>query len=373
MDLRTSPAHATGSPSSWRFMGRTARVAATPVVLACLALAACGSSDQPGPESATATLGTALPDEPTDEASTSDSSDVPGPEARAVEPDSAIKLSDNINSLLVTDDAVWAGTADGITRVDPATNQTIRQIEVPNLAGYFAFAFGSAWVVDYDAFLVRRVDPRTGKVLAEIPTDANPEGIGYTKDAIWVANHRGGTVTRVDPSTDSVVATISVGRAGIGGPQQLLAAGDSIWVGVPNEHSVVQIDATTNQVKAVIPTPGGGCGNLFLVAGKLWVGGCDYSVDILDVESRKEVGRVVLGGQGGATFEFQNRIWMTVLGEPNAPGHLVAINPKTFAIEDSIGLASSTYPAALGFDSVWVAMEGTGELHRLPITSLTPR
>jgi YVTN family beta-propeller protein len=319
-------------------------------------------------------VATAVGDELDDEASAIGSSAVPGSEARAVEPDSIVRFTDNLNSLVITDDAVWVGTAEGIMRVDPATNRPSRQIEVPNLAGYFAIAFGSAWVTDYDAFVVRRVDPDTGKRLAEIPTGANPEGLGYSDDAIWIANHRDGTVTRVDPSTDNVVATVSVGQAGMGGPQHLLAAGGTIWVGVPNQQAVVGIDDATNQITAVIPTQGGGCGNLLLSDGHLWVGGCDYSVDVVDVERKRQVARVVLSGQGGDAFEFQDRIWMSVLSESGTePGHLVAINPKTFAIEDSIVLESSTYPVALGFDSVWIAMEGKGELLRLPTTSLTAR
>jgi len=340
---------------------------ALPVVLACLAVAACDSSDAPGAGSApVATRGTT----PADAGA---SPDLPGPEPRSVEPDATIEVSANLNGLVLTDDAVWVGTAEGVVRIDPGTNQIIRRIRVPNLAGYFALAFGSAWVTDYDAFVVRRVDPRTGRVLAEIPSGANPEGLGHTDDAIWVANHHDGTVTRIDPSTNSVVATVSVGRAGIGGPQQLLAAGDAVWVGVPNEHAVVKIDAATNQVAAVIRAPGGGCGNLLLVGRHLWTGGCDYSVDVIDIDSAVAVGRVLLSGPGGAAFERQSRIWMTVLSEShNEPGHLVAINPTTFTIEDSIRLESSTYPAALGFDSVWVALEGTTKLLRLPIGSLTP-
>jgi YVTN family beta-propeller protein len=372
VNLPAPPAQATGSPSPARRKRKAARVAATPIVLACLALAACGSSDGPGAEPAPATVGTVVGDELADEASKADSPVVLGPEPRTVEPESTIKLADNLNGLVLTDDAVWVGTVAGIMRVDPETNRTIRQIDVPNLAGYFAIAFGSAWVVDYDKFVVRRVDPRSGKVVAEIPTGANPEGIGFTEDAIWVANHRDGTVTRVDPSTDSVVATISVGKVGIGGPQQLLATTDTVFVGVPNQHSVVKIDAATNQVTDVIPTQGGGCGNLFLADGHVWAGGCDYSIDTIDLATNKQIGRVLLGGQGGAAFEFQDHVWMSVLSEPRSePGHLIAINPTTFAIEDSIVFESSTYPVALGFDSVWVAIEGTGELLRLPITSLT--
>ena len=272
----------------------------------------------------------------------------------------------------MTDDAVWTGTPEGITRVDPMTNRAGAEFPVSNLAGYFTLAFGSAWVSDYDASLVRRVDPDTGKVLAEIPTGENPEGIGHTSDAVWVANHHSGSVTRIDPATNKAVATIVVGREGIGGPQQLLAADETVWVGVPSEHAVVRIDAATNEVDAV-PVRGG-CGNLFLRGDHLWVGGCDYSVDVVDVRTHEDLGRILLAGQGGSTFEYQDRIWMTVLSEVDGePGHLIAIDPTTLEVEDSIELESSTYPAALGFDSVWVAMDGTGRLLRLPLDSLEPR
>jgi hypothetical protein len=65
---------------------------------------------------------------------------------------------------------------------------------------------------------------------------------------------------------------------------------------------------------------------------------------------------------------------MTVMTQAqNAPGLLVAINAQTFTTEDSILLESSTYPAALAFASVWVALEGKDKLLRLPISSVTAR
>jgi YVTN family beta-propeller protein len=332
-------------------MKKTAIAGAIPVLLGCIVLVACAPPDR------------------TDSAATTEAT---VSEARTVEPDTRVKLADHLNGLVVTDDAVWVGMTNGIMRVDPVNGRVVRQIDVPNVAGYFALAFGSLWVSDYGASVVRRLDPETGNVLAEIPTGANPEGLGATEDAIWVANHHDGTVTRVDPSTDSVGATISVGKAGDGGPQQLLASRETVWVGVPNEGSVVRIDAATNEVAAVVPTQGGACGNLFLMDRHLWSTGCVDTVSVIDIGTNEEVAHVSLGGQGGAAFEFQDRIWMSVLSNPPSdPGRLVAINPTTHAVEDSILLDSSTYPVALGLDSVWIVMEGRGELLQLPITGLT--
>lgn len=301
------------------------------------------------------------------EATTGSTVTTRSPRASEVE----LTLDRPINSLVVADDGVWIGTTRGISRVDPKTSRITAQFEVPNIAGYFAIGFGSAWVTDYAHSVVQRIDLVTGKGQAEIKTGLNPEGVAITANAVWVANHRGGTVTRVDPSTNKAVATVKVGPAGPGGPQHLVASAETVWAGVPNRSAIVGIDAHSNEVDAVIETKSGACGELTLKGDHLWVGGCTNSASLIDVTTNEEAGQVDLDGQAGAAFGFADGVWTTVLAaSPGEPGRLVWINARSLQVEDVIRLDASPYSAAPGFGSLWITFEDDGVLQRIPLGDL---
>jgi len=283
---------------------------------------------------------------------------------RSATPNATITVAHPINSLVIASDAVWIGSATGISRIDPVTNSVGSEIAVTNAAGYFAFGFGSAWVSDYDASIVRRVAVSTGEVLAEIAVGRNPEGIALTDDAVWVANHRGGSLSRLDPSTNTVVATLDVGPTGPGGPQHLVEADGMLWVTVPNKQMVLRIDTASNTIDAEVVTTGAPCGEMALVNGRVWVAGCERSMYVIDATTAEEIDVLELVGQSGTAFSFGHRVWIPQAGMGSAdPGRLLAIGPS-FEFEDAIAVDADAYSVAPGFDSVWIAHANDGTVMR---------
>ena len=277
----------------------------------------------------------------------------------------SIVLGEPANNIVVADDRVWVGSSDAITPVDPRTNAVGTRIEVPNVAGFFAFGFDSAWVSDYDASIVRRVDLGTGEVIAEIAVGDSPEGIAFSEDSVWVANHHGGSLTRIDPATNTVVTTLEVAPPGVGGPQHVVEAGGILWVTVPNKHAVLTLDPTANVVLAEIVTTGDPCGEIALVDSKAWVAGCDNQVYVIDARTNEEVGVVELRGQPGAAFDLDDRVWLPEAGSDGArSGQIVAIGPS-LTMEDAVEVEPAEFSAVPGFDSVWVVDAQDAVLVRL--------
>jgi YVTN family beta-propeller protein len=90
------------------------------------------------------------------------------------------------------------------------------------------FAYGSVWVVNGSEDSLLRIDPQTNEVVREIPVGQSPSAIAAGGGALWVANTGDGTVSRVDPETRSVTKTIEVGHRPLG----VLFHDDLVWVTV---------------------------------------------------------------------------------------------------------------------------------------------
>jgi YVTN family beta-propeller protein len=73
-----------------------------------------------------------------------------------------------------------------------------------------------------------RIEPETNEVVREIPVGESPSAIAAGAGALWVANTGDGTVSRIDPETRSVTHTIELGHRPLG----VLVHDDLVWVTV---------------------------------------------------------------------------------------------------------------------------------------------
>jgi YVTN family beta-propeller protein len=162
--------------------------------------------------------------------------------------------------------AVWVAPSSGLlTRLDPATSQTVRQLD-PN-SGPAAIALGSdgaVWLTDSEADNVTRVDP-TG-ALTPVPVGNGPDGIAVGDGAVWVADSQDDTIVRIDPVTVSVSTTIEVGRS----PAGIAVGAGSVWVANTGDGTVTRIDPRTNRIQAVISV-GGSPQAITIADGRAWV------------------------------------------------------------------------------------------------------
>jgi streptogramin lyase len=117
-----------------------------------------------------------------------------------------------------------------VVRVDPATNQVVKTIELGfphDFTVRMAVEEKSVWVTRPDEDAVVRIDPSTGRVVDLVRVGRDPRDIVVGAGAVWVASGRDGTVTRIDPGTlDTTVVEI-------GGSLRDLAFGEgAVWVTV---------------------------------------------------------------------------------------------------------------------------------------------
>lgn len=162
-----------------------------------------------------------------------------------------IQVDDAPVSVAASDDAVWVVNGSGlfgtVSRIDPATDRLIAQIDVEE-ATAVAATDDAVWVTHEEDGTVSRLDPATDQVIATIEVDDAPHFIAATEDAVWVSHSEDGTVSRIDPATDEVTATIDLGEhAGA-----IVATDDMVWVVNAGEDEVSRIDPATDEITAAV-------------------------------------------------------------------------------------------------------------------------
>ncbi|HTI28804.1 MAG TPA: YncE family protein [Methylomirabilota bacterium] len=155
-------------------------------------------------------------------------------------------------AMALGEDAAWLRLADGsVARVNRADGAFVTIPVGTGEFGSLAIGEGAVWVTTFDEDKLSRIDPATNTVVAEIEVGTNPEGIAVTPGAVWVSNHRGGSIWRIDPATNAVVARIDAGQPGPSGPKDLQLAFGDIWTTVPNSSIVIRVDPETNEVATI--------------------------------------------------------------------------------------------------------------------------
>jgi hypothetical protein len=300
------------------------------------------------------------------------------PAIGSIVPEAVFQPDGTVATIQVTDDALWVFDLTGVLRIDPATNTSTHvSLTVegggPSVNG--AIGFDSIWAGDFDLGQVRRYDETSGDLRATIETE-NPEGVLATDDGVWVANHHTGTVSRIDFETDQIAVQIEVGHEGSSGPKGLIEAGGDVWVGIPNEGKVTGVDPDKDAPDGEIETsfPGGPCGPMSTYGSRIYIGGCngDTSMEVVDYGKLESVASISLGGPSTQPVMVGDRLWFGV--GLDTGGLLMSMDPES--LEPSPGPAATggyVTNIAVGFESVWVGVEGDGGawLLRLPESSLS--
>lgn len=164
----------------------------------------------------------------------------------------ATKPATGTGAVLATDNAVWVLDLAGfVWRIDPATNEIVARIELPNLLAESGAAVDDRYLWVVTSGNVARIDLETNKLAGTFPVGGTEGGNGpniTTADgAVWT-NTADGQV-RVDAETGKVVATI---RAD-GHP---VAASDGLVWGL-GIGGVWAVDPETNQIVKEVPKPDG--------------------------------------------------------------------------------------------------------------------
>jgi outer membrane protein assembly factor BamB len=300
------------------------------------------------------------------------------PTIGTIVPEAVFMPDGGVGSIQVTDDAVWVFDLTGVLRIDPATNTSTHlplTLEGGGISVNGAIGFDSIWVSDFSLGQVRRYDPTTGELKATVET-RTPEGVLVTEDGVWVANHRYGTVSRIDPGSDQIAAQVEVGPEGGSGPSGLIEAGGDVWVGIPKITALAGVDPDTDAPIGEIGLsyPSGPCGGMSTYGSRIYIGGCpgQNGMEVMDFRKLENAGRVSLDGSPTAPVIIDDRLWFGVALD--AGGCLMNMDPEALATSPGPAVTGGVPTnIAIGFDSVWVAVEwdGAAWLLRLPANSLS--
>ena len=271
---------------------------------------------------------------------------------------------------------VWVTGAEGVARVDPATNE-VAEIRVPGTGDYARVSIGegSVWVTapdlrpDGSRGNLVRIDPVTNEVAATITIGGPIQGLAVGDGSVWVTVPDGGasTLYRVDPTTERVADTVRVGEAA----GSLLFAEGSVWV---NHEwaggSVDRIDPVTGEVTGTFDLPNvqaEGGGSLWGVSGDAVLRIDPGSGDVLATIPIARAQDVVVD---------ESTVWVLVSPRSSDPtlfypiagtAGVVRIDPRTdHVIGESVAL-DDLQPIALAEDEggVWVADYYDGILSRI--------
>jgi streptogramin lyase len=116
------------------------------------------------------------------------------------------------DDVAVDQHGVWVvdELASTVTRIDPATGQPGRAVEVPGAIDDVAAGSGSLWVLDGNAGTVTRIDPATGEIDDPIGVGPGASSVRLGFGAVWVCVPDELRLVRIDPVTEAT-STLDVG------------------------------------------------------------------------------------------------------------------------------------------------------------------
>jgi hypothetical protein len=159
--------------------------------------------------------------------------------------------------LAVGGGAVWAASAQAISRIDPRTSRM--KSRESSVWGPLAYGFGSVWVLGDE---LERVSPRTLRRIDTVNLANGFVGLVAGSGAVWVANEDNRTVVRVDPTQNVVSRTYDVG----GRPSGLALGAGTVWVA--SDAGIARIDPGTDEVRSL--ALGGAPRNLTVATSGVW-------------------------------------------------------------------------------------------------------
>ena len=252
--------------------------------------------------------------------------------------------------------ALWVtnGSESKVFKIDPATGDTLLEIDVGTNPAGIALGAGSAWVAMNGEDYLLRLSAETGAEEARITVGNAPAGVAFADGLAWVSRFAG-TVTAIDPASNTVKGVSETGEGATG-----LAAG-SVWVTTWTSKSLIRIITVDDPASAVLDL--GGEGSSPAVGGG-FVGATLFSLgqfSVFDETTLDPIDTYDTGSNANvATYGF-GAFWVT----NSNTGEVYRIDPVAGTSD-----AMTTIPGALGIttgdDMVYVASFDRGVVYQFP-------
>ena len=335
-------------------------------VIACASLVGCAGSVVPPSERAASTSASTVDVDAVERVSAADLGErltvitVPDPR----EPD----LGNSLDSLAVSDDAVWVTSHRGgiLSRIDPSTNEVVAVVEsriLPDCRVNACVGLGGVDVRDGEVWLHNpylqqflRIDTESNEVVDQV-SDIGRGGFIPGSSLMWAAGPGGGAMGRDFDSGDLTVTVHHNGEIEPAG----VAAG-SAWFTTSACDDLLRVDLATGSVRATIPA--GGCVRSVVdVGGEVWA---STFRGILRIDPAKNQ---ILGSISASTDN--DRLSLVVVGDSvwfrTRVTEIVRIDAASGQPMERIGLPPGQYQAEIGggHGSVWIANWAEGTVYRI--------
>jgi DNA-binding SARP family transcriptional activator/DNA-binding beta-propeller fold protein YncE len=157
-----------------------------------------------------------------------------------------------VTSVGIGEGRLWVGAFDGLVRIDPASGERLRRVDLDqNPALDIAIGGGAVWATT-SSRRANRVDASSGQVTAEFYTGTFSLAIALDRSAVWLAGADAGQLWKIDPVTGSTLLTASAGH----GSDAVALGSGAVWVASWRDHAIVRVDPATGDVVASIPVGG---------------------------------------------------------------------------------------------------------------------
>src|SRR5499426_2529116 len=101
---------------------------------------------------------------------------------------------------------VWFASGEKLNAFDPASEKTMRSIDVAAHAGT---AFDGRHLFQLAEDRIQKIDPKTGRVLATIPAPGGgSSGLAWAEGTLWVGQDRDRKIYQIDPQTGAILRTL---------------------------------------------------------------------------------------------------------------------------------------------------------------------
>jgi hypothetical protein len=269
----------------------------------------------------------------------------------------------------VGEGAVFVITANGLVRINPASNQ----VSEANLGAVVGSALtvgeGSVWVAaespDNHPELLR-IDPGSDEVLERIalPGDALSLATGLLR-SVWAVTipQASAAVVSVRATPTAAVDTIQVA----GQPISIAAGFDAVWLADPQAGVVLRLDPVTRDVTKI--RVGRFPSLLTTGAGAVWVlDGQGGSVFRIDPKTRRVTGHTAdlappqaEGGIAQALAVGLGAVWLV----DTATATLLRVDPDSLDVVARLKVGRLPTAVAVGEGSVWVTDGSDNAVFRL--------
>ena len=157
------------------------------------------------------------------------------------------------------------------------------------------------WSVNVSANSVSRIDPATNQQILEVDVGSRPSDIGIGRGPVWVGLPEEGSIVEVDPTTGDIARRVRIAGGSVDDIDLAVGAG-AVWAVVPGT-SVVRVDAGSLETEAFTaassPTDIAVKGNVVRI---LDAEGLIYQVDAATGEELAEPFEVEAHESGDLTF-----------------------------------------------------------------------